>query len=483
MGTNFTIALISVNILIITLLSFSIIIGFLQVTAEWEEVVKTDITAALNIALSEKHADIDDISELSRFELTELTENSLDEFKGKLHSIRYYSGNGDLLSSYNLSISSDIPVKSPLRFSSLKPELIKWTARVRYSILQNKNSKSGVLTGKMHNELGRVEILSYPLMGYKYSVYFDQIITKAFFIGIIFSLIISFTISLLISGNISKHSKIFAGQLAELAGGKRNVNFIRGTTKEMESSTKAAESLQKELKYSEEAQLRKLKDIIHDLKTPVSALSIQFEALCDGVLQINNKRINLLSSEFERIEEIISELSKYTKLASEDYIPEPEAFDMNSLIEEVLARFQLQAKQKNILFEFVRQDNSLFIETDRIGIMRVMNNLAVNALNNAPENTHIKISAELVKSIINESEVIAVEIENTGMIEEKDLPLIFDRLYRSKNTGYHGSGLGLAISKTIVEKNSGKITARNTAFNTVVFRMELPAKTRLKDYL
>ena len=462
-------ALISVNILIIFLISLSTIIGFFQITAEWESGIITDITALINQTLAKEFPDVDSIEELNKTDFESLLEKTMKFHKGRLTSISFYSNNGNLLYSKQITEFRDVNKQGPFKI-----ELIRLTAELRRILYEDKAELSGILVNNNYLKIGNVKIASSPLMGYKYTGLFDRIITRLFFIGIISASIISLVISFFLSKKLSRHSKTFAAQITNLAEGRRDLNFTRGSTVEMKSSAEAAESLQALLKNNEEVQLRKLQDIIHDLKTPVAAIGIQFEAINDGVLKIDDERIKLLSSEFGIIEEIIAELARYTTLASNDYTPTPESFDLNILISEVEKRFRIQSENNNQILDFKHSEVPCMIKTDRLGIMRVLNNLTVNALNNAPEKSRIEISTGMRKHMIHNSDILIIEIENEGHIDDSDLPFVFDRLYRSKKSGYHGSGLGLAISKAIVEKNNGRLIAINTAYNTVVFRIELP---------
>lgn len=467
--TSIALSLISVNILIIILISTSIIVAVFQINNSWESAITIDITAAIDYTLAKEYPELTDISELNGEQLTKISNDALEEHKGRLREISYYSNTGRSVFVFDVIDAFDKSPDKPFPF-----ELLRWAGEVRHFISSDGNPSFGILTGRQEQQIGKVGIRSFPLMGMRYAVFFDQIITSSFFIGIISASLISLIVSVFISKTLSRNSRVFAGQLSKLAAGNRDINFSGGTTIEMQSSTEAAKELQNQLRHNEEAQLRKLRDIIHDLKTPVAALGIQFKAVSDGVLKVDDERISLLSAEFGRIEEIIEELSRYTKLSSEDYIPEPKLIDLNKFIQEVVDRFKLQTEHKDQKLLFEKPKLPSLIETDKLGLMRVFNNLTANALNNAPGHSSIRISIGSYKRMIDKTEVFSVEFENNGKIEDTDLPLIFDRLYRSKKSGYHGSGLGLAISKTIIEKNHGKITAVNTAFNTVVFRVELP---------
>ena len=463
-----TVAMLGLNLLIIGLLNFCIFYGFFGITMRWDSGLTTDVAALLSNIIQEDYPDLKNIEELPAGDFDSIIDKMLGIHGGRLRAVKFHSLDGEMV------YLKDITDRHDNRDSPGPPELLKFIAELRFRIMFHKPDNIRTLVGSGNRVLGTVETLSVPLMGDKYAAVFDQILTNSFFIGLIISSVVSVLVSFLISKKLSRHSKIFAEQLNELADGRRDIDFTHGYSIETNASALAAESLQKELRFNEEAQLKKLQDIVHDLKTPVAALGLQFEAVTDGMLPLNTERMRLLAGEFSRIREIIDELSKYTKLNSEDYCPLPEVVDMNTMLEEVKHRFELQTEQKGQQIVLDRPKLPSMIETDRFGMMRVLNNLTANAVNNSPENSVIRMSLRAARRIIDEKAIFIIEIENEGKISEEDLPLIFDRLYRSKKSGYTGSGLGLAISKTIVEKNHGKIIAMNTASDTVIFKIEIP---------
>ncbi|MDC7228487.1 MAG: HAMP domain-containing sensor histidine kinase [Spirochaetales bacterium] len=466
---SIAVSLISVNILVIILMSASLVIGIFQMTLSWEGGLSIDIAAAINRELNHTYPELENLAELSDYQLKEISDKALESHRGRLRNVTLFSNTGESIYDIDIVDSMDQPDNTIFHF-----QLLRWTSEISHFIKGDRTEQNNEITGTDGKLLGSIRIKSFPLMGIKYATFFDQIISIFFLVGVISATIISFIVSIFISKSLSKNSRVLAKQLSQLAAGSRDINFKYGQTEEIRSTAAAAEDLQRQLKHNEQAQLRKLQDIVHDLKTPVAALGIQFEAVRDGVLQVDDERITLLSSEFGRIEEIIAELSKYTKFSSEDYIPDIEVFDLKKLIAETTERFVLQAEKKGQKLFFNKISEPLSVETDKLGLMRVLNNLTANALNNAPENSSITISLRTSYRMIDQREIFIIDFENEGRIDEADLPLIFDRLYRSKKSGYTGNGLGLAISKTIVEKNDGHLSAQNTQQGLVRFTVELP---------
>ena len=103
-------------------------------------------------------------------------------------------------------------------------------------------------------------------------------------------------------------------------------------------------------------------------------------------------------------------------------------------------------------------DKDTIIIADPEQLKRVINNIVSNSVKYID-----KKKGALNIRINDENDFIHVEIEDNGKgIEQKDLPKIFDRFYRtdhSRNSKQGGSGIGLAISRKIIEMHGGRIWA------------------------
>lgn len=453
---------VSINILIILLLTFSIVAGVFRITYEWSNGVTQDAADLVEEILADEYPGTASLQEFTARDFELLSGKLLDKYPHRLRFIRFKVEN-ELLYETLLSIPEyEIP-----------SGVLKWTAEFLFSVAKLRPEKEeGEIQSLEGGLLGTIEVHTVPLLGYRNTTNFDRIITKSLIVGIILALIFSIIISITASKKISGESGVFASQLTELAAGSRTVSFLSSSTEEMKSAADAADKLQSELKLKEELQQKWLQDIVHDLRNPVSALHLQFEAVKDGVLVMDEKRVNLLSNEVRRIDEMIAELSELTRIRSEVYTTVSEIFSLQEFLVELEGRFTAVADGKDISLKVEIKDDVGDIEFNRQDLTRIMNNLIINAINNSAENQTVKIFAATVEAVSGKTRIV-IGTENNGFINEDDLPYLFDRLYRSLNSGYEGSGLGLAISKALTEKNNGTLTVRNTEYGTVVFEVHL----------
>jgi signal transduction histidine kinase len=119
--------------------------------------------------------------------------------------------------------------------------------------------------------------------------------------------------------------------------------------------------------------------------------------------------------------------------------------------------FDARAVEKHIRFELELADVG-DLEVDPQRLREVLNNLINNAIRYSPAEGTIKVGLAEAGSGPEKEALIFVEDNGPG-IESTDLPHIFDRFYKSSDSG--GMGLGLSIAKFIVEAHGGKIWAES----------------------
>ena len=219
-----------------------------------------------------------------------------------------------------------------------------------------------------------------------------------------------------------------------------------------------------QLKEQEKFRREFLSNISHELKTPLFAIQGYIEALQDGDIedpQVSMKFLEKASRNVDRLTFLIKDLDAISKLESGEIPVLYEEFDLAELIKDVIDSLELKAKKYNITMHFKEKYNyPTWVNADREKIRQVLVNLIDNSFKYGknPGNTFIKTF------VLHDQ--ILVEITDDGIgIEEKYLPRLFERFYRtdqSRSRQIGGSGLGLAIVKHIIEAHQQTITVRST---------------------
>lgn len=219
-----------------------------------------------------------------------------------------------------------------------------------------------------------------------------------------------------------------------------------------------------------------ISDISHQLKTPLAALNIYNGIIQDEAKEIPTiKEFSLLSEqELDRIESLVQNLLKITKLDAGTIVLEKSLENVCELVESVKKHFQFRAEQEGKEI-YLSGDGEIIFSCDRNWIIEAISNLVKNALDHTKKGDFIRIEWRVFASVIQ----ITIKDNGSG-IHTEDLHHIFKRFYRSRfSKDTQGIGLGLALVKAIVEAHNGTIEVDSTVGVGTSFTMNFLFPTKL----
>lgn len=219
-----------------------------------------------------------------------------------------------------------------------------------------------------------------------------------------------------------------------------------------------------------------ISDISHQLKTPLAALNIYNGIIQDEAQEIPTiKEFSLISEqELDRIESLVQNLLKITKLDAGTIVLEKSLENVCELVESVKKHFQFRAEQEGKEI-YLSGDGEIIFSCDRNWIIEAISNLVKNALDHTKKGDFIRIEWRVFASVIQ----ITIKDNGSG-IHTEDLHHIFKRFYRSRfSKDTQGIGLGLALVKAIVEAHNGTIEVDSTVGVGTSFTMNFLFPTKL----
>jgi two-component system sensor histidine kinase BaeS len=199
-------------------------------------------------------------------------------------------------------------------------------------------------------------------------------------------------------------------------------------------------------------------DISHEMRTPLSVLKAQIEALQDGVRPANKENLSLLASRIDSLNHLINDLFDLalSDLGALKY--EKKETDLNCLMSEFVHDNQDRVDNAGFQFRFKSdEDGQCHGNIDRNRFLQVFENLLENSLRYTEAPGVIEWSLSCTAR-----EIHATFEDSAPGVGEEFLDKIFDRLYRmeqSRNRESGGAGLGLSLCKNIVEAHDGKMCA------------------------
>ncbi len=202
-----------------------------------------------------------------------------------------------------------------------------------------------------------------------------------------------------------------------------------------------------------------INDISHQLKTPLTALSMYNDIISDH-REMNNEDldnfINLSKDQLERMEWLVKTLLKYARLESNVVEYNKEMFSIKNTIEESINPLKVKAKNKNQSL-ILKCEKDIEYYHDRKWVSEAISNIVKNAIEHTENNGKIEIN--LYETPIT----ITISIKDNGEgIEKEELKKIFNRFYKGETSINPTSiGIGLCLSKSIIKAHNGDITVES----------------------
>jgi len=237
----------------------------------------------------------------------------------------------------------------------------------------------------------------------------------------------------------------------------------------------------------EQSRLRRqmVADIAHELRTPLSVIRLELEALEDG-LQSPTEATSSLRGEIDLLTQLVKDLGLLARHDAGEQRVDLALTDLAGPVRETVARWETRASANGVALKTEIAPGLPQMWMDPLRITRVLTNLLDNALRHTPEGGQIVIALEAERSrhLREEPSALRVTVADTGQgIPPDQLENVFRRFYRldpARSRASGGRGLGLAIAKQIVELHGGRIWTESTGIpgegTRVIFTLPLGPK-------
>ena len=216
------------------------------------------------------------------------------------------------------------------------------------------------------------------------------------------------------------------------------------------------------------AQNRFIANASHELRTPITALSLLAENLANARSQSeHSERMSLVLSSLERLNSLVNQLLNLARLQNRS-ADSGENVYLNEIVQQVVIALYPLAEQKNIDLGITNTTETT-VRNINNGLNQLIENALANAIHYTPNNGKIDVEVRIVFNMAQ------LTIKDTGPgIDDEDMANIFTPFYRSKDNDQPGSGLGLAICAEIAEGHKGTITLENYKTGGLVFTYKQP---------
>jgi two-component system phosphate regulon sensor histidine kinase PhoR len=219
-----------------------------------------------------------------------------------------------------------------------------------------------------------------------------------------------------------------------------------------------------------------INNMTHELKTPISTISISSELLLKPGTLKNPERLTryaeIINEESERLKNLVESVLKISVMEDKKFNFNFENHDLVKLIEEVINNFKLRIEDEKGDISFISNVGTLYMSIDKVHMINVLNNLLDNALKYNMQSPKIQIELNATKNQLN------LFIKDNGIgIDKKQIKHIFEKFYRVPHGNIHnvkGYGIGLYYVKKVINAHKGKIEVQSINNNGTTFLIKIP---------
>ncbi|MDD4448944.1 MAG: ATP-binding protein [Methanothrix sp.] len=321
-------------------------------------------------------------------------------------------------------------------------------------------------------EIGMMEIQSVGPYAYtEHDALFISDMESKLVLVAFFSLLIPLFFALLVAKKLSSPIVTINDFTKEIAKGRYSSLSLEETgIREIDDLLVSVNDLSLQLQYQQKIRNRLSSDIAHEIRTPLTTLKGNIEAMIDGVWEISEERLYRCYEEVSRITRLIGEIDRINELESQESQLQKNTFDLTELAQQIVDNFQPMLVENKLNCSV--SGDRVFISADRDKIHQVLTNLLANAIKFTPSGGRIDLYVSQSKGTTSFR-----IIDNGQGIPPDEVGQIFERFYMaepSRNSKLGGQGIGLSIVKGIVNAHQGTISVDSIYGKGTTFTINLP---------
>lgn len=321
-------------------------------------------------------------------------------------------------------------------------------------------------------EIGMLEVQSVSPHAYtQHDALFISGMKSTVVLVALISLLIPLFFALLVAKKLSSPIVTINDFTKEIAKGRYSSLSLEETgIREIDDLLVSVNALSLQLQHQQKIRNRLSSDIAHEIRTPLTTLKGNIEAMIDGVWEISEERLYRCYEEVSRITRLIGEIDRINELESQESQLQKTTFDLTELAQQIVDHFQPMLFENKLNCSV--SGNRVFISADRDKIHQVLTNLLANAIKFTPSGGRIDLYVSQSKG----SASFRI-IDNGQGIPPDEVGQIFERFYMaepSRNSKLGGQGIGLSIVKGIVNAHQGTISVDSIYGKGTTFSVDLP---------
>jgi len=252
---------------------------------------------------------------------------------------------------------------------------------------------------------------------------------------------------------------------------------LASLTEELARQAGACHVAYAELQTVQDNQVRYMQRVAHELKSPLSAISMMLQAtsdaLGDTVSAPQREMLQRAAARARSALQLTDDLLTLSEVREAASSAPPAKVSLSHLIESLVEEQQYVEVQRGMVLIADIEEGLKPVPGYRAELIALLRNLISNAVKYSPEGGRVTVRAR------SGPRDVVLEVSDQGMgIEPDEIPRLFEEFYRSpaaRAGGIGGTGLGLAIVKSVVDRHQGSVTVESRPGEGTTFRVRLPA--------
>ena len=282
-------------------------------------------------------------------------------------------------------------------------------------------------------------------------------------------LLLAAGLAVMLARHLSRPVAAVGDGIRSLAVGNYGVKVDTDGGDEIAALGRDVNRLASVLSENETARQRWMADIAHELRTPLSILQGELEAMADGVRPLDTEHLASVQAEVKHINALVSDLHQLALTDSGALAYKMGPIDLDALVASAVDSFNDKAVAKKLDLSYSSAGEPVNIEGDEQRLTQLLRNLLENAVRYTDKGGEIRVNLSEDKGMAT------LEIsDSVPGVSSSECDKLFDRLYRvesSRNRGTGGSGLGLSICRNIIAAHCGSISAEHSPLGGVLIRV------------
>lgn len=307
---------------------------------------------------------------------------------------------------------------------------------------------------------------------FEQDVLFRQSTNTALLVSGIVAALLALVLSVFVSQRLVRPIRAVTAAAQAMEGGSLSQRVETTGNDEVAELGNAFNQMADALTHQEQLRKNLTADVAHELRTPLSTIQSQIEAIQDGVMEPTPERLESIHEEIVRLARLVGDLRQLSEAEGGTLTLATKPVDLNTLVAEIVTGLEPRFSEEGVALDIDLADQPQTALLDRDKMRQVIVNLTSNALKYSQRGGWVRLST----ATAGDSCTITVADNGAG-IDEEHLPHIFERFFRaekSRSRATGGAGIGLAITKQLVNAHGGQITVSSEFGRGTTFVIKLP---------